>query len=1218
MVGSGFSKNAVPVGYPATKLPDWSEVGDAIYEKLYGNKPDENSKYVSVPDLAFQMESTLSPSSLDKLLKNIIPDSQFQPSPLHVKLLELPWSDVFTTNFDTLLERASKLVNSIKYDVVVNKGDLGSTVRPRIIKLHGSFSSDGPLVITEEHYRQYPDVNAHFMNTVHQALLENTLCLLGFSGHDPNFLQWIGWIRDTLGQQYSPKIYNIGLFDISEPERKAFEQKNIVIVDLSEWQDLKNDHYEALDRFLDSILIGRKENQVGIPTSQIEASGGVAWPVGNDWKHPKSEMSKPDQLIELVPYWRNERRTYPGWVTVPADVRATFWYDTEHWCGFLSVEDEIPSLLDLEFAFELSWRMEKSLSPFFENQIQFFESILEKYMPLADEGSSVVTINIDSNLLSDRDLSTDDVRNMVRYLLIRILRFYREEGLLDKWRSLFDYIAKIENQLPLDLIVQLRYESSLFALFDLDFSKLREILSTWTETEALPLWEIKKAGLYAEIGDDSEASSILNKVLSNIRSIQGHQNEQLVYSLASQEAIIIKLLDILDLSKAWDEGSIEEYQESAKRTYFDGLESLKLYKCDPIADFRYFESALNQPYVRRSEISEKEEYDIGRYTRNFRMSQPAEILIAFNFLRYCEDTGLPFRVAGIGMSKEAAEGALTRILEYSPFWAIATLFRIGDEKVVDRVFNRSFMSKMASQTADNLAHKCINGLEQTLEGINSGDNLRRDNIGIALARVIPEVLSRLCLKCTMDIKLKLVGFLQNVYESENRKIYVGIRNLTERLFNSIPVEQRLELIPTLLDFPILYELTPIEKTEFVNPFRLLEIGRDSVAKHRKPLISNGKLKRHLESAIAGNADARKWSLHTLGELYDWGCLDAMQSDRYADALWSQVDEFGLPVGTDFRKAYFYELPHPNEIQPFTLIRRYIHTEKLPIQNDTNDTGIQLNGLNIPICQDIIRTSRFSEWTNEDSLAVLDRLSDWWDADKSYLRQVENPGPFGTIRGEFEARFTCLVNVGVEILKPEYDFEEKKAPLHRILEELSANGIPALRLESACIDLFPDSKKNLYRKIERELASDRRDSVIDSLRAVLIVATRNTTNKYRVEFQKVLNTLGQIVRFQKGPCLPVVFKTITLLVNSHPQTFNGEFERLTLIGLKSTALSTGISVDSQNVSEKLNIRQYAASFAYELYQLYTKRGSTIPQVVLDWRSVCASEDEFAEIRNQWLG
>ncbi|WP_143340563.1 SIR2 family NAD-dependent protein deacylase, partial [Cronobacter sakazakii] len=170
-----------------------------------------------------------------------VPDKEYEPSKLHVSLLSLPWIDVFTTNYDTLLERASVNVDSRKYDIVLNKNDLMNAERPRIIKLHGSFPSERPFIVTEEDYRKYPLENSPFVNTVQQSLIENTLCLIGFSGDDPNFLNWIGWIRDNLGTENSPKIYLIGLFSFNEAQRKLLEKRNISIVDLSFLGDFGKD-----------------------------------------------------------------------------------------------------------------------------------------------------------------------------------------------------------------------------------------------------------------------------------------------------------------------------------------------------------------------------------------------------------------------------------------------------------------------------------------------------------------------------------------------------------------------------------------------------------------------------------------------------------------------------------------------------------------------------------------------------------------------------------------------------------------------------------------------------------------------------------------------------------------------------------------------------------------------------------------------------------------
>lgn len=71
------------------------------------------------------------------------------------------------------------------------------------------------------------------VNTVRQAMLETRLCLIGFSGDDPNFQNWMGWIRDNM-KGCCPIIYLIGIYDqLSEPERKLLESRQIIVVDIS-------------------------------------------------------------------------------------------------------------------------------------------------------------------------------------------------------------------------------------------------------------------------------------------------------------------------------------------------------------------------------------------------------------------------------------------------------------------------------------------------------------------------------------------------------------------------------------------------------------------------------------------------------------------------------------------------------------------------------------------------------------------------------------------------------------------------------------------------------------------------------------------------------------------------------------------------------------------------------------------------------------------------
>ncbi len=169
MVGSGFSRNASP------DFPSWNQLGDLLYETIHGKRPGPDTHYLDVPTLAHEVEAALGRPALDRILRDAIPDLASDPSPLHTKLLELPWADVLTTNYDTLLERARSSISSRRYEIVTNSNDLGDSGKPRIVKLHGSFQSDRRLIVTDEDYRCYPEESAPFVNTVRQALGKHTM-----------------------------------------------------------------------------------------------------------------------------------------------------------------------------------------------------------------------------------------------------------------------------------------------------------------------------------------------------------------------------------------------------------------------------------------------------------------------------------------------------------------------------------------------------------------------------------------------------------------------------------------------------------------------------------------------------------------------------------------------------------------------------------------------------------------------------------------------------------------------------------------------------------------------------------------------------------------------------------------------------------------------------------------------------------------------------------
>lgn len=230
MVGSGFSRLALKVKPDADDLPLLSDLANVLHRKLYpslgevGRQANVSETITPelIPSLAQEYKTAFGRRNLHHLLRQLIRNDDWKPGEAHSRLLQLPWRDVFTTNWDTLLERTRSQVVVRTYSIVQEMDEISLANKPRIVKLHGSFPAQFPLIFTEEDYRTYPTRYAPFVNTVQQALMETVFCLIGFSGNDLNFLNWSGWVRDNLGDS-APKIYLAGWLDLSHHRRKMLE-----------------------------------------------------------------------------------------------------------------------------------------------------------------------------------------------------------------------------------------------------------------------------------------------------------------------------------------------------------------------------------------------------------------------------------------------------------------------------------------------------------------------------------------------------------------------------------------------------------------------------------------------------------------------------------------------------------------------------------------------------------------------------------------------------------------------------------------------------------------------------------------------------------------------------------------------------------------------------------------------------------------------------------
>lgn len=469
MVGAGFSRNADAPTH--IKVKQWNDVGEDIYCRLQAVEKAELKELIfkAPMRLASEFAAVNGRNELDNLIRDAIPDDKMNPGGLHRQLLELPWRDVFTTNYDTLLERARGGLQR-HYSVVTSKEMLLYKKSPRIIKLHGSFPDKTPFLMTEEDFMDYPKDHPEFVNTVRQALVESIFCLVGFSGDDPNFTSWQAWLQDVMGEYAGPSYLITCDKNYDEAFKILMKQRGVEVVILSEIKGL-SDYKTALDFFF-TYLSPREP----------EWSGRVEY-----------DLRKAN-LVEVIERMREVRESYPGWFVLPKRYYDDF---TDMTYYFPMLDKKYQELDDKskkeELLYELDWRANISLTfKDFDWYREALEAIVNGY---------------GEETLSEKAIT----------LAISLLRLYRHhfEKQSDE-KSLTERIAKELPRMSQQQYNLYYYTVACNALSVLDYDTVEKTLNNWNPSPSHYAGIIYKALVLSESTGRATPVEMLSEALERI------------------------------------------------------------------------------------------------------------------------------------------------------------------------------------------------------------------------------------------------------------------------------------------------------------------------------------------------------------------------------------------------------------------------------------------------------------------------------------------------------------------------------------------------------------------------------------------------------------------------------------------------------------------------------------------------------------------------------
>jgi len=542
MIGAGFSRNAEKKYPNAPEMPDWTGLIKPFFSELEPNRKYHGENPLEI----FQSyQERFGRGYLDKRLMQELPWEEYRPNDLYRLLLQVNWADIFTTNYDSLIEQARDPSSSEQqsYQLVETQADLSGTERPRLIKLHGSFPAHRPFIISQSDYKGYPVTHSLFVNTVRQALIEGPLVLIGFSGDDPNFLQWHAWIKEKLSE-HAQQIYLCGVFNFSKLKEDELKSKGIIPLDLYTLirhgqQNVSNQYYLALELFFKSLIHQQSPKLFQWPLKTTDPMILLKQPASNfstleelTAKPDLSQMRGIDPTIALqqwLDYWDQQEKLYPGWVIFPNKLREQLhdelYSDSLHLLEKYLGETK-PNLQSLSVLARICWLQHHCSDPILP---QSEEKSLQEHLTLFLHDSKVF-----------KQQGKEIQRNILQiaHFWLYHLRFMHD---LVAFETLAKRLEKVSFQVE-DLAF-LTFEKITFLINNYKKEEALQEWKNWPQTEHLAQWQLLRTGLGYKLGQEDLAKQILDRLMRQITESGRSEKQAFIRQIEGWGLLLEDLID---------------------------------------------------------------------------------------------------------------------------------------------------------------------------------------------------------------------------------------------------------------------------------------------------------------------------------------------------------------------------------------------------------------------------------------------------------------------------------------------------------------------------------------------------------------------------------------------------------------------------------------------------------------------------------------------------
>jgi hypothetical protein len=949
--------------------------------------------------------------------------------------------------------------------------------------------------------------------------------------------------------------------------------------------------------------------------------------------------------------WRNTRGAYPGWIILPAQNRESLWIRTERWIEpvFESVRQfEAPD--DLLLLYELNWRLERCMVPLFENWTEKIMDTLNTYNPyphLLDLESATITpvetkyAELDWQRLSEAWIG----------LTFAVARMFREDCKEDKFKAWMERLEPVVSAHS-EWKARLVHEHCMFAIARFDQAGARNALSNWPNTEENTLWELRRAAMFAELGEVKESRQIAGRVLSEIR--RRSESFSSDRTLLSQEGLTILFLEMLETGD-FGLGAEERFRNR------DRLERLQTYRCDPRAEINNFEAKIiGLPKPKDSVETTSPSFDPGRETTTTHFASgfiAKESIPAFALLRTAEEGVLLPRVPGVNFFSETALTAARWIEDYAPLWSVSSEIRYGpaSKKLYNR-FDRVRIATMPQEVVDHVFDILYSPLAQSIEQLqyNAAEaGPGSPSFAMRQALIASELLSRLYFRLSEEQQDKVFVLAASMYGmplfQTRHWFHDGITSLFKRMLaaetsgNGI-----LRRVPRLLELPIpgengvdiRLEETWVEPLEHIvwSQEEKFESGLDREA-------VSPSIERLIRLIRDGTSKIRRRAVTRLNVLHSMGVLTEKEEADFGCALWARRSAVsGLPKDTNFYPHAFLNLEGPEPGRAMEAFRKSIRTRdflRMTIGGDGENKVISFSlrhandlytrdilGATAPRLRDDNDARIYVDWTPEEITAFLQKIVQCWDDEKDELKRVVSEGLDGHFSSIVTQRLEGWLNILARVVLPNIEAADEagRQTARRLILEMDEAGGPAPLALPALLYVVPEDAEEVAAKIKARIDHNDADEVRAAALGVSLWLEHASADDIPNPPEELLDALIARVVSRKQEAVDVVLISLRAMLQKSPVFFDEA--RLANLSsalcslLEDTKLPDYKRREGEDrlgsaipVELRARRRCLAAQLAHRLYQEFGRRSIDAPDILERWQKMC-SQNPLPEVRRAW--